>query len=80
MTDGFDSNKVNINPDDRQAKIFQYDSTMESWINENLTFERKKIFNNDGTYNLYGIVRPITAISYKGLLFMSGQYGNIKVT
>ena len=80
MTDGFDSNKVNINPDDRQAKIFQYDSTMESWINENLTFERKKIFNNDGTYNLYGIVRPITAISYKGLLYMSGQYGNIKVT
>lgn len=72
--------KFNVNPDDRQAKIYQYDSTTESWINENLTFERKKIFNNDGTYNLYGIVRPITAISYKGLLYMSGQYGNIKVT
>jgi len=79
MTDGFESNKVNVNPDDRQAKIFQYDATKQSWISENLTFERKKLFNNDGTFNLYGIVRPITAISYKGLLYMCGQYGNIKV-
>lgn len=79
MTDGFDSNKVNDNPDDRQAKIFAYKPDSQSWIPENITFERKKVFNSDGTYNLYGIVRPISAISYKGSLYMSGQYGNIKV-
>ena len=79
IADGFDSNKVNENPDDRQCKLFKYDSTHQTWINEDITFDRKQTFNSDGTYNLYGIVRPIASISYKGILYLSGQYGNIKV-
>jgi len=80
ITDGFNSNKVNENPDDRQCNLFKYDSTHQTWLKEDLTFERKQIFNTDGTYNLYGIVRPLSTISYKGVLYLSGQYGNIKVT
>lgn len=80
ITDGFSSNKVNENPDDRQCNLFKYDSTHQTWLKEDLTFERKQIFNTDGTYNLYGIVRPLSTISYKGVLYLSGQYGNIKVT
>lgn len=79
MTDGFDSNKVNDNPDDRQAKAFEYDVDTLSWIPQNISFERKQVFNSDGTYDLYGIVRPIMGASYKGSLYISGQYKNIKV-
>ena len=78
-TDGFDSNNVNVSPDDRQSKIFAYDVNSNSWSKKDLTFERKQLFNDDGTYNLLGIVRPLNLISYKGLLYMSGQYANIKV-
>lgn len=78
-TDGFDSNNVSVNPDDRQSKIFYYNPDTESWINEDLSFSRKQIFKTDGTYDLLGIVRPINMISYKGQLFLSGQYANIKV-
>lgn len=79
-TDGFDSNNVNINPDDKQSKVFSFDAESSSWSKNDLSFERKQIFNDDGTYNLYGIVRPLNMISYKGLLYLSGQYANIKVT
>jgi len=44
---------------------------------EDINFARKKIFDNAGNYNLYGVIRPLTAISYKGKLFLSGHYGNI---
>ena len=80
VTDGFNSNKVNENPDDRQCNLFKYDSTHQTWLKEELTFERKQIFNTDGTYSLLGVVRPLSTISYKGVLYLSGQYGNIKVT
>jgi len=80
ITDGFISNKVNENPDDRQCNLFKYDSTYQTWLKEDITFERKQVFNTDGTYGLFGIVRPLSTISYKGVLYLSGQYGNIKVT
>lgn len=80
VTDGYNSNKVNENPDDRQCNLFRYDSTHQTWLKEDITFERKQIFNTDGTYSLLGIVRPVSTISYKGVLYLSGQYGNIKVT
>ena len=76
-TDGFISNKLSENPNDRQSKIFYYKSDSESWYLEDINFARKKIFDNAGNYNLYGIIRPLTAISYKGKLFLSGHYGNI---
>jgi hypothetical protein len=77
-TDGFISTKVSENPNDRQSKIFYYNSNSESWSLEDITFERKKVFDNAGNYTLYGVIRPLTAISYKGKLFLSGHYGNIK--
>jgi hypothetical protein len=77
-TDGFISDKISENPNDRQSKIFYYNSNAESWFLEDITFERKKIFDNAGNYTLYGVIRPLTAISYKGKLFLSGHYGNIK--
>ena len=77
IADGFESNKVSENPDDRQSKVFYYKSDAESWFVEDVNFERKKIFDNTGNYTLYGVIRPLTAISYKGKLFLSGQYGNI---
>jgi hypothetical protein len=77
-TDGFISNKISDNPNDRQSKIFYYNSNAESWFPEDITFERKKVFDNTGNYTLYGVIRPLTAISYKGKLFLSGHYGNIK--
>jgi hypothetical protein len=76
-TDGFISDKISENPDDRQSKIFYYKSDSESWYLEDINFARKKIFDNAGNYNLYGVIRPLTAISYKGKLFLSGHYGNI---
>ena len=76
-TDGFISDKISENPDDRQSKIFYYKSDSESWYLEDINFDRKKIFDNAGNYNLYGVIRPLTAISYKGKLFLSGHYGNI---
>ena len=78
LNDGIDSSKLNDNPDDRQAKIFKYDSTSESWQNDTLPFDRVKSYNNDGSYDLLGIIRPLDAISYKGKLYISGQYGSIK--
>lgn len=78
-TDGFDSNNVNINPDDRQSKLFSFDKDSFSWKWDQLSFDRLKIDNNDGTYSLLGIVRPVNGISYKGNLYLSGQYANIKV-
>jgi hypothetical protein len=77
-TDGFISDKVSDNPNDRQSKIFYYKSAAESWFLEDVTFERKKIFDSSGNYTLYGVIRPLTMISYKGKLFLSGHYGNIK--
>ena len=77
-TDGFISDKVSDNPSDRQSKLFYYKSDAESWFNEDVTFQRKKIFDSSGNYDLLGIVRPLTSISYKGNLFLSGHYGSIK--
>ena len=77
-TDGFESDKISDNPNDRQSKIFYYKSNTESWALEDISFERKKIFDNSGNYTLYGVIRPMTMISYKGKLFLSGHYGNIK--
>jgi hypothetical protein len=79
-TDGYQSSKFADNPDDRQSKLFYYKSDSESWFREEITFDRKKIFDNTGAYDLLGVVRPLTAISYKGRLFLSGHYGSIKVT
>jgi len=77
-TDGFDSDKISDNPSDRQSKLFYYKSDAESWFNEDVVFERKKVFDSSGNYDLLGIVRPLTSISYKGNLFLSGHYGSIK--
>ena len=77
-TDGFISSKISENPNDRQSKIFFYRSDSESWSLEDINFERKKIFDSAGNYTLYGIIRPLTMISYKGKLFLSGHYGSIK--
>lgn len=77
-TDGFISDKISENPNDRQSKIFYYKSDSESWYLEDINFERKKIFDNAGNYNLSGVIRPLTMISYKGKLFLSGHYGSIK--
>ena len=80
VTDGLESNKISDNPDDRQAKIYSYKGAEESWFQQSSPISRNTIFNSDGTYNLYGLIRPLTAVSYKGVLYLSGQYGNIKVT
>ena len=77
-TDGYESDKVSDNPSDRQSKLFYYKSDAESWFNEDVSFERKKVFDSSGNYDLLGIVRPLTSISYKGNLFLSGHYGSIK--
>ena len=77
-TDGFISSKLSENPDDRQGKIFYYDSNSETWFLEDVPFDRKKIFDNAGNYDILGIVRPLTSLSYKGRLFLSGHYGSIK--
>jgi len=77
-TDGYVSDKISDNPNDRQSKLFYYKSDAESWFNEEVSFERKKIFDSSGNYDLLGIVRPLTSISYKGNLFLSGHYGSIK--
>ena len=74
----FISDKISENPNDRQSKIFYYKSDSESWYLEDINFERKKIFDNAGNYNLNGVIRPLTMISYKGKLFLSGHYGSIK--
>ena len=78
ITDGIVSYKLSDNPDDRQIKLFTYQSDEEYWAHEEAGFERKYVYNPDGTYQLYGVVRPLTGISYKGVLYVSGQYGNIK--
>lgn len=78
-TDGYDSNNVNINPDDRQAKLFYYNTNESFWNKSDATFERNQVFNSDGTYRLLGLVRPLNMISYKGILYLSGNYQNIKV-
>jgi len=78
ITDGIVSYKLSDNPDDRQIKLFTYKSDEEYWDYEEAGFERKYVYNPDGTYQLYGVVRPLTSISYKGILYVSGQYGNIK--
>ena len=77
-TDGFISSKLSEDPDDRQGKIFYYDSNSETWFLEDVPFERKKIFDSSGNYDILGIVRPLTSLSYKGRLFLSGHYGSIK--
>lgn len=77
-TDGIVSYKLSDSPEDRQIKLFTYNSNEDFWIEEEASFERKTINNSDGTYQLYGVVRPLTSISYKGVLYVSGQYGNIK--
>lgn len=76
-TDGFISGKLSENPNDRQSKLFYYKSDSESWFLEDINFDRKNIFDNAGNYTLYGVIRPLTAISYKGKLFLSGHYGSI---
>lgn len=78
ITDGLVSTKFSDNPDDRQIKLFNYKSEDQYWEKEEANFERKTVLNTDGTYELYGVIRPMTSISYKGILFVSGQYGNIK--
>lgn len=78
-TDGYDSNNVNINPDDRQSKIFYYNLNVSFWNKTDATFERNQVFNSDGTYRLLGLVRPLNLTSYKGILYLSGNYQNIKV-
>jgi hypothetical protein len=78
VTDGIVSYKLSDSPEDRQIKLFTYNSNEDFWIEEEANFERKTINNSDGTYQLYGVVRPLTSISYKGVLYVSGQYGNIK--
>ena len=78
INDGIDSAKLNDNPDDRQVKLFKYDSSSESWQNDSLAFERVRSYSNDGSYDVLGIIRPLDAISYKGRLYISGQYGSIK--
>lgn len=78
VTDGIVSYKLSDSPEDRQIKLFTYNSNENFWTEEEASFERKIINNTDGTYQLYGVVRPLTSISYKGVLYVSGQYGNIK--
>ena len=46
----------------------------------NVPFDRKKVFDASGNYDLLGIVRPLTALSFKGRLFLSGHYGSIKTS
>ena len=79
IADGFESNKVSENPDDRQAQVFRYEIKSGTWIKDVASFERRKVFNPDGSYQLRGLIRPLTSVSYKGNLYLSGQYGNIKV-
>lgn len=79
IADGFESNKVSENPDDRQAQVFRYEVSSGTWIKDVASFERRKVFNPDGSYQLRGLIRPLTSVSYKGNLYLSGQYGNIKV-
>ena len=47
VCDGITSNKISDNPDDRQIKIFKYDSTNEIWKKEEAQFIRK-IDSNTG--------------------------------
>ena len=79
-TDGFISSKVSENPNDRQSKLFYYKSDAEAWFKEDVPFDRKKVFDTSGNYDLLGIVRPLTALSFKGRLFLSGHYGSIKTS
>ena len=75
VCDGITSNKISDNPDDRQIKIFKYDSTNEIWKKEEAQFIRK-IDSNTG--DILGIIRALTAKSYNQSLYLSGQYGSIK--
>lgn len=78
ITDGIYSNKFSDSLDDKQIKLFTYKSDENYWENEPASFERKIINNSDGSYDVYGVIRPLTSASYKGILFVSGQYGSIK--
>jgi len=80
VTDGIISTKVSDNPDDRQAKAFKLDTDTKTWKFDQSILQRLQIDNQDGSYELYGIIRPVSVISYKGCLYLSGQYGNIKAS
>jgi hypothetical protein len=78
ITDGIYLNKFSDSMDDKQIKLFTYKSDENYWENEAASFERRIVNNPDGTNDVYGVIRPLTSVSYKGILFVSGQYGSIK--
>lgn len=75
ICDGINTNKISDNPDDRQIKIFKYESANQTWKKEEAQFIRK-IDSNTG--DILGIIRALTAKSYNQSLYLSGQYGSIK--
>lgn len=78
VTDGIYLSKFSDSMDDKQIKLFTYKSDENYWENESASFERRVVNNPDGTVEIYGVIRPLTSVSYKGILFVSGQYGSIK--
>jgi len=70
LTDGISKILKSDNPDDRASKMFIYDSNNQTWVYENPPYPRK----TDGT----GVIRPLSASSYKGTLIVSGQKGTIR--
>jgi hypothetical protein len=75
ISDGLVTNRMSDNPDDRQIKLFVYDSKKEIWTKEDAQFARK-IDSNSG--DIFGIVRALTAKSFKQSFYLSGQYSSIK--
>ena len=67
--------RMSDNPDDRQIKLFVYNSEKEIWTKEDAQFTRK-IDTNSG--DILGVVRALTAKSFKQSFYLSGQYSSIK--
>lgn len=75
ISDGLVTNRMSDNPDDRQIKLFVYNSEKEIWTKEDAQFARK-IDTNSG--DILGVVRALTAKSFKQSFYLSGQYSSIK--
>jgi hypothetical protein len=73
LSDGVYTNKRGDNPDDRQIKLFAYNSDTETWQLESSSPHRSVVDSN-----LLGITRPFDATSFRGSLFVLGQRSNIR--
>jgi hypothetical protein len=73
LSDGVYTNQRADNPDDRQIKLFAYNSDTETWKLESPSPNRSVVDSS-----LLGITRPFDAASVRGSLFVLGQRSNIR--